>query len=105
MTPIVILSARGEEKAKIEALELGADDYVTKPFGIGELVARMRTALRHRLQEQGAEPVFDHDGLHVERHGRKVEVTKSEAGYRIKVQRVDMTNAQAAFEYVLQVWV
>ena len=65
-TPILVLSARGEEKAKIEALDLGADDYVTKPFGMGELVARMRAALRHRVQEQGAEPVFDHDGLHVD---------------------------------------
>lgn len=71
-TPIVVLSARGEEKAKIEALDLGADDYVTKPFAMGELVARMHAALRHRLQEQGADPVFDHDGLHVDLTRRRV---------------------------------
>ncbi|MGA9549550.1 MAG: response regulator, partial [Rhodomicrobium sp.] len=54
--PIVVLSSRGDERGKVEALELGADDYVTKPFGIAELVARIRTALRHRFQEQGGEP-------------------------------------------------
>ena len=56
--PIVVLSSRGDERGKVEALELGADDYVTKPFGIAELVARIRTALRHRFQEQGGEPLF-----------------------------------------------
>ena len=56
-TPIVVLSSRGEEASKVAALELGADDYVTKPFGMAELVARIRTALRHRVQEQGAEAV------------------------------------------------
>jgi two-component system, OmpR family, KDP operon response regulator KdpE len=56
--PIVVLSSRGDEKGKVQALELGADDYVTKPFGIAELVARIRTALRHRYQEQGSEPIF-----------------------------------------------
>ncbi len=47
-TPIIVLSARGQERDKIEALDAGADDYVTKPFGIGELLARLRVALRHR---------------------------------------------------------
>ena len=56
--PIVVLSSRGDERGKVEALELGADDYVTKPFGIAELVARIRTALRHRFQAQGGEPLF-----------------------------------------------
>lgn len=77
-TPIVVLSARGEETAKVAALDLGADDYVTKPFGIGELVARLRTALRHRLQQQGAEPIFDHDGLHVDLTRRRVTVEGAE---------------------------
>jgi two-component system KDP operon response regulator KdpE len=56
-TPIVILSARGEEAAKVEALERGADDYVTKPFGMGELHARIRVALRH-----AGGPAADEDG-------------------------------------------
>jgi two-component system KDP operon response regulator KdpE len=64
--PIVVLSARGSEEAKVAALDLGADDYVTKPFGMNELLARLRAALRHRLQEQGAEPVFTAGGVTVD---------------------------------------
>ena len=71
-TPIIVLSARGEERAKIDALDLGADDYVTKPFGIGELVARIRTALRHRVQQQGGEPVYERGGLFVDLSRRLV---------------------------------
>ena len=55
--PIIILSARDRETEKIDALDLGADDYVEKPFGVGELLARIRAAFRHRLQAEGAEPV------------------------------------------------
>ncbi|HEY8289698.1 MAG TPA: response regulator, partial [Acetobacteraceae bacterium] len=51
--PIIVLSSRGDEAAKVDALDLGADDYVTKPFGIDELLARIRAAQRHRLQQQG----------------------------------------------------
>jgi two-component system, OmpR family, KDP operon response regulator KdpE len=56
--PIIVLSVRDDERGKVEALDLGADDYVTKPFGTEELVARIRTALRHRFQTQGAAPLF-----------------------------------------------
>ncbi|MGO8915824.1 MAG: response regulator [Stellaceae bacterium] len=56
--PIIVLSVRDDERGKVEALDLGADDYVTKPFGVEELVARIRTALRHRFQAQGEKPVF-----------------------------------------------
>ena len=55
--PIIVVSARGQEKDKIQALDEGADDYLTKPFGSGELLARIRVALRHRLREPGAAPV------------------------------------------------
>ncbi len=55
--PILILSARDRETEKIDALDLGADDYLEKPFGVGELLARLRAALRRRLRDQGAEPV------------------------------------------------
>jgi two-component system, OmpR family, KDP operon response regulator KdpE len=72
-TPIVVLSSRGEEAVKVDALNLGADDYVTKPFGIAELIARIRTALRHRLQVQGAEPVFKSGALSVDLVRRRVE--------------------------------
>jgi two-component system KDP operon response regulator KdpE len=56
--PIVVLSSRTDEAGKVQALDLGADDYVTKPFGIDELLARVRAALRHRLQREGEQPVF-----------------------------------------------
>ena len=64
--PIVVLSSRGEEVAKVEALDLGADDYVTKPFGMEELLARIRTALRHQLQVQGERPIFKLGDLSVD---------------------------------------
>jgi two-component system KDP operon response regulator KdpE len=56
--PIVVLSSRDDEVAKVQALDLGADDYVTKPFGMDELLARIRAALRHQLQVHGERPVF-----------------------------------------------
>src|SRR5262245_22124474 len=56
--PIIVLSARERETEKIEALDLGADDYVNKPFNVGELLARMRTALRHRMQRKAETPVL-----------------------------------------------
>ena len=56
--PIIVLSIRTDETGKVKALDLGADDYVTKPFGIDELLARIRAALRHRLQQEGERPVF-----------------------------------------------
>ena len=56
--PILILSARDREVEKIEALDHGADDYLEKPFGVGELLARLRVAMRHRLRQVGAAPVI-----------------------------------------------
>lgn len=64
--PIVVLSSRGDEAGKVAALDLGADDYVTKPFGMEELFARMRAALRHQLQVQGERPVFHVGDLSVD---------------------------------------
>jgi two-component system KDP operon response regulator KdpE len=64
--PIVVLSSRGEEAAKVAALDSGADDYVTKPFGADELLARLRAALRHRLQQQGAERSFASGDLSID---------------------------------------
>ena len=70
--PVIVLSSRGDERGKVEALDLGADDYVTKPFGMAELVARIRTALRHRLQVRGAAPVFTSGDLTVDLVRRRV---------------------------------
>jgi two-component system, OmpR family, KDP operon response regulator KdpE len=72
--PIVILSSRTDEAGIVTALELGADDYVTKPFGMNELVARIRVALRHRLQQQGERPLFQTGGLSVDLVKRIVKV-------------------------------
>ena len=72
--PIIVLSSRTDEKGKVQALDLGADDYVTKPFGIDELQARIRTALRHRLQQQGEKPVFRSGNLALDLVRRKVMV-------------------------------
>jgi two-component system KDP operon response regulator KdpE len=76
--PIVVLSSRDDEKGKVEALDLGADDYVTKPFGMEELVARLRTALRHRLQQQGGRPLFRSGDLTVDLVRRIVTVRDEE---------------------------
>jgi two-component system KDP operon response regulator KdpE len=72
--PIVVLSSRGDETAKVEALDLGADDYVTKPFGMEELLARIRAALRHQLHLQGERPVFKVGNLSVDLVRRVIKV-------------------------------
>ena len=72
--PIVVLSSRGDEAGKVEALDLGADDYVTKPFGMEELLARMRAAIRHQLQVHGERPIFRVGELSVDLVRRIVKV-------------------------------
>jgi two-component system KDP operon response regulator KdpE len=76
--PIVVLSSRGDEAGKVQALDLGADDYITKPFGMAELLARMRTAVRHQLQVQGERPIFHVGDLFVDLVRRTVKVGKDE---------------------------
>ena len=76
--PIVVLSSRGDEAGKVQALDLGADDYLTKPFGMDELLARMRAALRHQLQVQGERPVFRAGDLSVDLVRRIVKVGERE---------------------------
>ena len=83
--PILVLSARHDERSKVEALDLGADDYVAKPFGMAELMARLRAALRHAFQAQGEQPVFVSGDLavdlvrrHVTRGGHEVKLSPKE---------------------------
>ena len=83
--PIIVLSAREREAEKIEAFDLGADDYVNKPFGVGELMARMRAALRHRSQQLPQAPVLrigeleiDHVQHRVMLHGQETKLTRKE---------------------------
>ena len=76
--PVVILSSRTDEAGIVKALESGADDYVTKPFGINELGARIRVALRHRLQQQGEKAIFQTGGLSIDLVKRIVKVDGNE---------------------------
>ena len=76
--PIVILSSRSDESGKVMALDLGADDYITKPFGIEEFMARIRTALRHRLATDGSPPVFRTGALSVDLIRRLVTIGDNE---------------------------
>jgi two-component system, OmpR family, KDP operon response regulator KdpE len=76
--PIVVLSSRGDEVGKVQALDLGADDYITKPFGTEELLARMRAALRHQLQVHGERPIFHAGDLSVDLVRRIVKVAGKE---------------------------
>jgi two-component system KDP operon response regulator KdpE len=76
--PIIILSSRDNESAKVTALDLGADDYVTKPFGVDELLARIRAAQRHRLQQEGEKPLFHAGDLSVDLVRRIVTVRDKE---------------------------
>jgi two-component system KDP operon response regulator KdpE len=73
--PIIILSSRDDEAGKVAALDLGADDYVSKPFGMEELSARIRAALRHQLQQQGEKPIFRSGDLSVDLVRRLVTVS------------------------------
>ncbi len=76
--PIIVLSARGREEDKVRALDAGADDYLTKPFGVNELLARMRVALRHAGAGPGAEPIFEAGPLRVDLARREVTVAGQE---------------------------
>jgi len=74
-TPIIVLSARGQEADKVEALEVGADDYLTKPFSAAELIARIKVALRNRNKPQGDAPfVYDQAGLKIDTAARRVQL-------------------------------
>jgi two-component system KDP operon response regulator KdpE len=83
--PIIVLSARSDERSKVEALDLGADDYISKPFGMAELTARLRSSLRHAFQAQGELSTFVSGGLTVDlvrrlvtQGGREVELSPKE---------------------------
>lgn len=81
LVPIIVLSSRDNEAAKVEALDRGADDYITKPFGIEELLARIRTAQRHRLQRAGEEAVYRGGDLSVDLVRRIVTVRGQEVKF------------------------
>ena len=86
--PLIILSARDRETEKIDALDLGADDYVEKPFGVGELLARIRAALRHKLQDGGSAPVVTVGDLTVDLIKRLV--TRAGVAIRLSPREYDL---------------
>lgn len=92
--PIIILSARDRESEKIAALDLGADDYIEKPFGIGELTARIRTSLRHRIRAENGVSQMTIDGLSIDtvrrvvtRDGQAVKLTPKEYDLLVMLSR------------------
>jgi two-component system KDP operon response regulator KdpE len=91
-TPIVVLSVRGGERDKVAALDLGADDYLTKPFGVEELLARIRVALRHAARPgSGAAPLFKSGDLEVDLERRQVRVGGKEV--RLTPMEYDLLKA------------
>lgn len=110
LTPVVILSSRTDEGGIVEALELGADDYVTKPFGAAELMARIRVALRHRLQAEGQRAIFTLGELSVDLVRRIVKLGERDVKLtprEYEILRVMVQNAGRALTHdhlIRQVW-
>ncbi len=108
--PIIVLSIRDDERGKVQALNLGADDYVTKPFGMDELVARIRTAIRHRFHQKGERPLFVTGELSVDLVRRIVrfrgqEVKLSPKEYDILVLLVTHAGKVLTHKFILdEVW-
>jgi two-component system KDP operon response regulator KdpE len=85
--PVVVLSVRNDEAGKVRALDLGADDYITKPFGLPELAARIRVALRHRFQVKGTQPALCFGEIEIDllnrtvcRGGKNIQLSRTEYG-------------------------
>jgi len=94
--PVVVLSSRGDEAGKVQALDFGADDYVTKPFGMDELLARMRAALRHQLQVHGERPIFRVGELSVDLVRRLVKLGEKDVRLSPKEYEILRTLVQHA---------
>jgi len=94
--PIVVLSVRNDEPGKVAALDAGADDYMVKPFGVEELLARVRAALRHRLQQKGLGPVFRAGDLAVDFLARKATM----AGTELKLSKREFDLLRLLAEHV-----
>jgi two-component system KDP operon response regulator KdpE len=86
--PVLVLSVRAREAEKVRAFELGADDYVVKPFGMAELLARIRAALRRRAEDQPGQPLFQVGGLEVDLGRRVVRVDRAEVRLSPKQYRL-----------------
>src|SRR3984957_11023798 len=108
--PIILLSVRSDEAGKVRALELGADDYITKPFGMAELVTRIRVALRHRYQAQGTQPLLRAGDLEIDLVNRRVsrgdhEIKLSPTEYDILRLLAEHAGKILTHDYILRrVW-
>jgi two-component system KDP operon response regulator KdpE len=105
--PIIVLSVRNDEAGKVQAFELGADDYVTKPFGMAEFLARIRTAIRHRLQSAGIHPLLrvgdleiDLTSHHVRRSNVEIQLTRTE--FALLRLFVEHPNKVLTHEFILR---
>ena len=105
--PVIVLSVRNDEAGKVQAFELGADDYVTKPFGIAEFLARIKTAIRHRLQSAGIPPLLrvgdleiDLTSHHVRRNGVEIQLTRTE--FSLLRLFVEHSNKVLTHEFILR---
>lgn len=83
--PVIVLSARGQERDKVAALDAGADDYLTKPFSIGELMARVRVALRHAATDTDSSAIFESEGLEIDFASRTVRLN----GLEIRLTQIE----------------
>lgn len=92
-TPVLVLSARDSEATKVRALDLGADDYVQKPFGVDELLARIRAGLRHAVQVRGSEPLIHTGDLEIDL-GRRT-VRKAGEALRLSPKEYDLLSELA----------
>ncbi len=100
--PVIVLSARGQERDKIAALDGGADDYLTKPFSIGELMARVRVALRHKRGAADSEPAVEADGLRIDFASRIVTLNGGEVHLTVIEYRLLALLARHAGRVVTQ---
>lgn len=113
-TPIIVISARTTEKEKVEALDMGADDYITKPFGSSELMARIRTALRHShkvlTKDLGGQTVFSTGGLKIDFDARQITVDEKEVHltqieYRLLALLAKYVGRVLTYEFIINnVW-
>ena len=113
-TPVLIVSARADEQEKVQALDMGADDYITKPFGTSELLARIRTALRHRAHQESGEDLpkksytvggltIDFERRQIILNGEQIHVTQTE--YKIIELIARRPGRVLTYDYIIRrIW-
>ncbi len=113
-TPVIVLSARTEESEKVDALDLGANDYVTKPFGSAELIARVRSALRSSRRSSGSEmfngSIYESNGLKIDYDARRIfidnaEIKLTQTEYNIIALLSEHSGKVLTYSYIIKaIW-